>query len=215
MVDLGTFGGSFSGAYDINDAGQLVGWSSTSAGDTHAFIWTKAGGMVDLRTLGGSSSYATEINDGGQVVGSSTNAAGDQRAVVWNPIPQVSVSGKGRFNTEGNGQVYFTLSNQAVNFDRTRGERFSFAGEVASVTGEEKTATLTGKGSWNGKSGYAFEAAVVDKAPAGKLKDTIEVVIRNPAGAVVFTSFGPQVIKQGDISVTPGRFGLGEGRLTL
>ena len=78
-----------------------------------------------------------------------------------------SVSGHGRFNTEGNGQVYFTLSNERVTFDRTRGERFSFAGEVTSVTGSENAATLIGTGSWTGKSGYTFEASVIDNARRG------------------------------------------------
>ena len=122
-------------------------------------------------------------------------------------VPKISVSGHGRFNTEGNGQVYFTLSNEKVTFDRTRGERFSFAGEVKSVTGSENTATLSGTGSWKGKGGYALEVSVVDNARRGSYADTISVVIRNPAGAVVFTSFGPQVLKQGDISVTPADSG--------
>lgn len=39
LMDLGTFGGSQSRAYDINDAGQIVGWAMLP-GDTayHAFL---------------------------------------------------------------------------------------------------------------------------------------------------------------------------------
>ncbi len=92
-------------------------------------------------------------------------------------------------------------------FDRTRGERFSFAGEVKSVTGSENTATLSGTGSWKGRGGYAFDVSVVDNARRGSYADTISVVIRDPAGAVVFTSFGLQVLKQGDITVTPAESG--------
>jgi hypothetical protein len=121
------------------------------------------------------------------------------------PVPQVS--GHGRFNTEGNGQVVFTISNDEVSFDRIRGQRFSFTGEVESVIGEEKSATLTGTGTWNGQSGYAFEVSVVDKGGWGRLEDLIDVVIRSPAGTTIFTSFGAQVLKQGDISVTPGEAG--------
>ena len=73
MVDLGTFGRN-SYAEDINDLGQVVGWSYTDSGVTRPFLWTARDGMVDLGTLGGNYSYgsASDINDLGQVVGSNS-----------------------------------------------------------------------------------------------------------------------------------------------
>ncbi len=121
--------------------------------------------------------------------------------VFMPPDKAPTVSGHGRFNTDGNGQVMFTLSNEQVSFDRVRGKRFSFAGQVESVTGSGNDATLTGSGTWNGQSGYSLEVSVVDKGGWGRLEDTIAVVIRDPYGAVSFTSLGPQVLKQGDIAV--------------
>lgn len=39
MIDLGTLGGRYSGAVAINDLGQVVGWSETQDGRTHAALW--------------------------------------------------------------------------------------------------------------------------------------------------------------------------------
>lgn len=40
MIDLGTLGGDFATAFDINSNGQIVGFSTTSAGEYHAVLWT-------------------------------------------------------------------------------------------------------------------------------------------------------------------------------
>src|SRR5260370_26017069 len=68
-TDLGTLGGTFSGAIAVSNSGQVVG-ESTTAGDTenHAFSWTAGGGMVDLGTLGGTTSVAFAVNGSDQVV---------------------------------------------------------------------------------------------------------------------------------------------------
>lgn len=67
-------------AYDINDFGQVVGWSAYNLYNSgyssdyvqHAFLWTQSGGMEDLGTLPGDlSSEARKINVFGQIIGSS------------------------------------------------------------------------------------------------------------------------------------------------
>jgi probable HAF family extracellular repeat protein len=59
----------------INDAGQIVGTSTTATGQTHAFVWT-AGVMKDLGTLGGTYSEGAAINSLGQATGVA-NVTGD------------------------------------------------------------------------------------------------------------------------------------------
>jgi probable HAF family extracellular repeat protein len=67
--DLGTLGGEYSSAMAINDAGQVVGWSSfRKNGPQHAFLYDSAG-MYDLGTLGGLNSLAGAINNLGEVAG--------------------------------------------------------------------------------------------------------------------------------------------------
>jgi len=44
---LDTLGGNATHAFDINDSGQVVGWSYDSSGSQHAFIYD-GGNMTDL-----------------------------------------------------------------------------------------------------------------------------------------------------------------------
>lgn len=112
-TDLGTLGGTYSGATSVNDRGQVVGVSETASGAHHGFLW-EDGAMTDLGTmapaainrrgqivgqnvlwqdgesldlggLGGlpSETSAVGINDRGQVVGTSRTSDGRLHAFLW------------------------------------------------------------------------------------------------------------------------------------
>lgn len=76
VTTLPTLGGLACHAYDINDAGQIVGWSSLAPGEgTHAFL-ANGGVLTDLGTLGGEASIGVAVNEAGMVAGDSLNAGG-------------------------------------------------------------------------------------------------------------------------------------------
>jgi probable HAF family extracellular repeat protein len=69
LIELGTLGGDDSMAWDINNRGQVVGGSTTTLGDQHAFLWDK-GKMIDLvGEVEGFHSAATFISDSGKITG--------------------------------------------------------------------------------------------------------------------------------------------------
>ena len=95
-IDLGTLGGAWSRAADVNGSDTVVGVSQIGAGGTsstsstssvvpsifHAVVW-QGGAMIDLGTLGGARSSAESVNDTGRVVGWSLNQADQVRAFAW------------------------------------------------------------------------------------------------------------------------------------
>ena len=86
MTALGTLGGAETYAFGINAAGRVVGYSSTTGGNSHAYITGANGvGMTDLGTLGGGFSSALGINSAGRVVGFSDTADGARHAFITGP----------------------------------------------------------------------------------------------------------------------------------
>jgi hypothetical protein len=78
LQDVGGLGNSYADA--INDAGQSVGYSVTTADGYDAVLWSPSGKATMLQDVGGSGvSAALAINDAGWSVGLSDGA------VLWSP----------------------------------------------------------------------------------------------------------------------------------
>jgi probable HAF family extracellular repeat protein len=83
MQDLGTLGGNCAGVGGLNEHGQIVGGSTTSAianpvtgfPPQDPFLWESGRGMTDLGTLGGAFGAAQGINNRGEVIGQSSIAS--------------------------------------------------------------------------------------------------------------------------------------------
>jgi len=85
MHDLGTLAADstvwYSQAFDVNNHGDVVGWSNTGAlasgsPEYRGFVW-RDGAMTGLGTLGGNNSQANAINDARQVAGTAEIATVD------------------------------------------------------------------------------------------------------------------------------------------
>jgi len=69
VTDLGTLGGTYAVALNINNAGEVTGWSERADHVSHAFLWSpRKSAMTDLGTAG-ITSGGYGINATGQVVG--------------------------------------------------------------------------------------------------------------------------------------------------
>ncbi len=101
MVPLAV-GGTQSAAYDINAAGQVVGYYhrfEQSMGMPRGFLWTPTerngtvGQAVDIGSLG-SSTYARALNDYGQVAGESYVEGAGFRPILWTPHVENGTTGR-------------------------------------------------------------------------------------------------------------------------
>lgn len=104
-INLDTLGGPNSFALDINDQGQVVGYSYLfySVNWRHAFVWDEANGMVDLGTLNRLHSFAHGINNNGVVTGYNMDPPFNGEPFIWD-----AVNGMQALPTLG-GQIAFGL----------------------------------------------------------------------------------------------------------
>jgi len=95
VTDLGTLGGPRSAALDINESGQIVGWSDTPLAHTRGFLYQNGTMSPVQSVLASWTSSATGINDSGAIVGTMFDQAipnspsygyrviGNAVAVLW------------------------------------------------------------------------------------------------------------------------------------
>ena len=107
LTALGTLGGTRSAAVGINNQGEVVGWSMTSAGGTDVFSASLTSPMTDLGIPG--AAYA--VNDGGQIVGAYTfnSQIGISHAFLLNPGGSLQDLG-----TLSDGSAAYAISNSGI-----------------------------------------------------------------------------------------------------
>lgn len=102
LLDLGTLGGDWSVAYDVNSSGVIVGTTSTAT--VHrAFRWTETEQMVPLGDPSGwFASHATAISDSGIIVGSAVVTSQEpwiEHAAMWNGAQRIDMGTLGGQNS--------------------------------------------------------------------------------------------------------------------
>jgi hypothetical protein len=173
--------------------------------------WTNGAHGTVSCTAAGSCTYTPDAGYSGPDSFTYTNSDGplnDTGTVNVTVVPvagEGSVAGKGSFQTGGSfGRVDFQVdaSGSGGSFQFTTGNRRKFnSSTVTGFASSANTASFGGTGTWNGAAGHTYEVSFVDNGTPGR-NDTISVVVRNPSGAVVFSSGGAKLLKTGNIVVS-------------
>jgi probable HAF family extracellular repeat protein len=100
-------GGSYSQPEDINDSGQVVGYSANATGAGRAFGWSRSDGIRDLGGLPGCCyTIAHGVNNRGEIVGMSAG-----QAIIWSNSGEISViTGGEAYDINEAGQAVGTTS---------------------------------------------------------------------------------------------------------
>jgi probable HAF family extracellular repeat protein len=151
---LGSLGSGYSVATGLNDAGSVVGLSTTASYQQHAFLWQSEGGMQDLTpdltSSGGAT--ATAINSSGEVAGYYfPNGSVSPLGFVWTKTGGLQDLGSGGtlafgVNDEGEviGQMPVASGNRhAFSWTQTGG----FV-DLSTLGGSESTATSMNRLGW-------------------------------------------------------------------
>jgi hypothetical protein len=188
--------------------------SFTDAGsnDTHTCSINWGDGVTTPGACSGSHSY------GGMFGGLITVTVTDDDAAVGSATVGISVvpasggkkvTGGGTFDMGVAGHSFGLIAAPIGTALRgqlqlqTPGHRFH-GDTVTSLVVNGTTATWSGTGRWDGVSGARFTVTVTDAGPRRSGKnppDTISIVVRDAAGAVLFTTNGPKDATTGNITI--------------
>lgn len=141
LLDLGALSGdSYSEAVGINNQGQVVGTSTSSAKCT-PFMWTATGGMKPLPPMSGRW-YSAAINDAGQVLVNHYFGRGHSATKLLTPLMHVALASSTNPSKAGD-PVTFTATVSSVQWPVHGGIMFKIDKKLYQVGLNEGQAVLT------------------------------------------------------------------------
>lgn len=187
LVDLGTLGGTESGAYSVNDAGQVAGYSTDAAGLGHGFLsWSSATGMVDI---GRADDTGFGIDANGGIVGSASNPTDGTTRFLggfsWTAAAGMTAIGSLGGTREGHGYAVNAVAGivgSASIAGNTSSHAYLSAGGVMKDLG-----TLGGQ--WSQALGINASGVVVGQADTAS--GTSHAVVWDAAGKHDLGTLGP------------------------
>ena len=147
VTEIPTLGGNSSGAWGVNNLGQVTGEADPESGSTHAFLWDATSGLIDLggalpEFSGQINTRGLAINDSGQITGVAFHADGPDRdrLFYWEPSfgPGGMVSGIGGSTTLDSNSASKVSGNAISNNGKIGG-----AAELASLDGADRSFIIT------------------------------------------------------------------------
>jgi probable HAF family extracellular repeat protein len=188
MTDLNVPGQN-SAAEDINDAGQIVGW--TTAGNGGAYIY-EDGVVTDLNTLipAGSGlrlTAAKGINNAGQIVGIARDAASRTRAFLLTPIAEntpllnvgdVSIS-------EGHGGTRIASFTVTLSAASAQAVTVAYATAGGTASADSDYQSVAGTLTFSPGQTSRTVTVVVNGDRIGEPNETFFLNLSQPAGAVI------------------------------
>lgn len=174
---LGTLGGEYSYAVDINDSGQVVGYSEIETGEERIFIWDQENGMRPWEHSNFPKGCHIEgINNSGQITGFTD----DNKVLIWCGDDQAYTLGSECliYNTLNNkGQIVgHCYRNGPTNFiwDSTNGIQYIFPYDFSTLMCDARDINDNGQiaGTWfDEKRAFVWDSIngmTLFNAPDGK-----------------------------------------------
>jgi probable HAF family extracellular repeat protein len=125
VIDLGTLGGQSAKPYAFNDHGDVVGWSTTAGGESHAFLW-KDGVMRDL-AVPFTSSRAETITNSGLIAGVGLTSRPEARVFQWSNGVTKELGTVSELGGEEDAAVIGMTPSSIVAWRRSQMDRFASA----------------------------------------------------------------------------------------